>query len=404
MLMAESGYNYFIVDGSGSMHGVGLLEAKNAMQKIGKYLFSNGEKVALVVGVDQCIGGTRIATKFYTTLEELNVAMEDIDPTSGHNITLGFEYAQEKMENEGKVGHIYMFGDCDGLNHCRSIESIADKYKKKSALTPFTYIQVAGCTQTEKQSWKITLSKIGGSTHTAETFDYASIVNTRKMAINKKYFLKPKYINENSTENEGKNYRTKPWKCIESDGLMWLVITKEEQILDFYINLKNKNKNSISVREFIDTLDGNDACGKSDWRLPDDFELSRLTQLGPNIRAKMFPYIKIWPHISSTGGEHHGFRKGIDLANGKIYDYREDRPYAAIFVSGDIDKTLFVPPEELLNRYKVRKGIHAPAPNPTKSSPQPDPIIRCTLSMVNKEECTDKQMNRWYKYLDEKEH
>jgi hypothetical protein len=92
------------------------------------------------------------------------------------------------------------------------------------------------------------------------------------------------------------------------------------------------------------------------------------------------------------------------LTNGKTFDYREDRPYAAIFVSGDIDKTLFVPPEALLNRYKVRKGIPIPPSNPPKSSPQPKPIIKCTLSMVNKGECTDKQMNSWYKYLDEKEH
>ena len=407
ILMAESGYNYFVVDGSGSMHGVGLLEAKNAMQKIGKYLFQNGEKVALIVGVDQCSGGTRISTKFFSSMDELNDAIDEIDPTSGHNITLGFEHAQENMEDEGKVGHIYMFGDCDGLNHCRSIEAIANKYKKKSALTPFTYIQVAGCTQTEKQSWKTTLSKIGGSTHTAETFDYASIINQRKMAINKKYFLKPEYINKNSTVNTGKNYRTTPWKCIESDGLMWLVITKEEQGLDFYIKLKNKSKKNIAIREFIDTLDSDDACGKSDWRLPDDFELSRLTQLGPNIRAKMFPYIKIWPHISSTGGIHHGFRKGVDLTNGKTYDYKEDRPYAAIFVSGNIDTTLFIPPEALLNRYKVRKTSSTPPPIPTPvappvvSPPEPDPITKCTLSMVDRDECTDKQMNSWYQHLDD---
>lgn len=128
--------------------------------------------------------------------------------------------------------------------------------------------------------------------------------------------------------------------------------------------------------------------------------ISRLTQLGPNIRAKMFPYIKIWSHISSTGGIHHGFRKGVDLTNGKTYDYREDRPYAAIFVSGNIDTTLFIPPDVLLNRYKVRKTSSTPTPvaPPIVSPPKPD---KCTLSMVDRDECTDKQMNRWYQHLED---
>ena len=162
--------------------------------------------------------------------------------------------------------------------------------------------------------------------------------------------------------------------------------------------------NQVEVLQKIsdDPLKDCDACGKSDWRLPDELELSRLTQLGPNIRAKMFPYIKIWPHISSTGGVHHGFRQGVDLTNGRTFDYREDRPYAAMFVSGDIDKTLFVVPEALLNRYKIRKVSQVQPPIDT-TPPVPKKPIKCTLSMVNKGECTDRQMNRWYKHLDERE-
>jgi len=404
MLLAEDGYIYFVVDGSGSMKGVPLQEAKDAMQKMAKQFFADGKKIALVVGKDRCSGGTRIDTEFFSSLAELNKALARIDPTSGHNITLGFEYAQEQMKTNSYTGHIYMFGDCDGLEHCRSIRNIADKYKKENYLTPFTYLQVDGCTDQEKTSWNNTLKDIGASTGSADTFDYKSIIS-KKIDIHKKYFTNVKFINKDATENRGNNFRTNPWRCIDSDGLLWLAITKQEQSLNFFITApKNrsqykKDTNNKTVEEFIKELNDNNSCGKSDWRLPDNFELSRLTQLGAELRAEMFPYIKIWAHISSTGGKYNRFKKGVNLNDGNSYDYREDRPYASIFVSGDIDKTLFVASEELLNRYNILFNpsplpVHTskPIPTPKKVKPTPIPTSQppkeCTVAMVAFDECT----------------
>lgn len=395
VLFAENKHIYFVVDGSGSMEGVPLQEAKNSMQNIAKKIFEDGEKIALVVGKDSCGGGTRVATKFFSSMKELNKALALIDPTGGHNITLGFEYAQEKMKNNNYTGHIYMFGDCDGLEHCRSIKEISNKYKKLNSFTPFTYLEVDGCTNQEKISWDTTLKDIGAKIGLASTFDYKKIIS-KKIDVHKKYFTESKFINKDATLNEGNNFSQKPWRCIESDNILWLTITEEEQKLDFFItkpkniNRYKDNNHSVIVEEFINQLNSNNTCGKNDWRLPDNFELSRLTQLGPDFREKRFPYIKIWAHISSTGGKYNNFKKGVDLNNGKSYDYREDKPYASIFVSGDIDKTLFVAPNELLDRYNIINPIPTPIKTPI---PTPTPFLpkKCTGSMVTNKLCTKEE-------------
>jgi len=373
ILLAEEGYIYFVVDGSASMSGVSLQESKDAMTKMAKYFFNAGQKISLVVPESSCGGGQKIATKFFASIQELEKALKRIKPHGGDNIPLGFEYAQEEMKKNHYTGHIYIFGDCNGLESCNGIKNISTKYKKLNSLTPFTYLGVDGCNKQEKLNWKTMLKEIGAKTGVASIFDYKEIIS-KKNNIYKEYFKKIKFLNTDATENQGSNFNKNPWRCIESDGLLWLAITKKEQELSFFIT-KPKNmaryKNNhhlITTGEFIEELNSQNTCGKSDWRLPDNFELSRLTQLGVEIREEMFPYINIWAHISSTGGKYNNFKKGVDLNDGKSYDYKEDRLYSAIFVSGDIDKTLFIPPNELLDRYK----IITPPPPPKK----------CTASMV----------------------
>lgn len=390
MLLAQDGRIYFVVDGSGSMSGVPLQESKNAMLKMGKIFFGDGKQISLVVGKDKCSGGTRIATDFMSSSAELEKALSRIKPTSNHNITLGFEYAQEQMKVKEDTGHIYMFGDCDGLEYCHSIKQIAAKYKKKNYLTPFTYLQVDGCTEQEKLSWNTTLKDIGADTGSAATFDYKKIIEP-KINIHKKYFTNPKYINTDGTKNRGNSYRKNPWKCIESDGLMWLVITKEEQSKDFYIKKPKyvDKTSSIEVSKYISSLDDTVSCGETTWRLPDHFELSRLTQIGADFRARYFPYIKVWAHLSSTGGKINGFKKGVNLDDGSSSDYREDRPYAAIFVSGEIDKSLFEVPRALMVRGDMVGALikNKNVPKPKKVIDN-KPIKKCTQTMFAFEECT----------------
>ncbi|MEA2028816.1 MAG: hypothetical protein U9N49_07560 [Campylobacterota bacterium] len=170
------------------MKGVPLQEAKNSMVKMGKYFFDQGDKIALVVAVDKCRGGTRIATKFFDNIRDLQQAINKIKPKGNHNITLGFDYAQKQMKKHRYSGHIYMFGDCDGLHHCQSIETLANQYKRQNALTPFTYLQVEGCTKDEKLAWKETLKRIGGSTGVADIFNYQTIVNKKRLTIKKQQF------------------------------------------------------------------------------------------------------------------------------------------------------------------------------------------------------------------------
>lgn len=383
VLVAQEKHIYFVVDGSGSMSGVPLQEAKNAMQKMGKQFFNNGHKIALVVGEDSCGQGTRVSTKFFSLMTELNSALKLIKTNGSHNITLGFEHAQNEMKKNAYQGHIYIFGDCDGLEHCNSITSISEKYKKMNALTPFTYLEVDGCTNQEKKAWGSALKKVGAKKGLAKTFSYKTITK-KKINPNKKYFTKFKYINTDGSSNLGTNFSDKPWRCIESDGLLWLAINKEEQELNFYIKKPNnvtmdKVNHNILTADFIKNLNTHNTCAKNDWRLPDNFELSRLTQLGPDLRTEIFPYIKIWAHISSTGGKFNNFKKGVDLNNGKSYDYREDRPYASIFVSGDIDKALFVAPDEILNRLSIITG------NPIKNP------LKCTGSMAAYGKCTHEE-------------
>jgi len=381
-LVAEEGYIYFVVDGSGSMKGTPLLEAKNSMQKMATIFFSKGQKIALVVGKDSCGGGTHIATKFFTSLAQLTKAMNRIQLQGTHNITLGFEYAQEEMKKRGYRGHIYMFGDCDGLEHCRSIKQIAKKYKDENYLTPFTYLQVDGCTKAEKRSWNKTFKDIGAKTGMAATFDYKTIIS-KKIDIYKKYFTKLKFINIDSSENSANNFRTNPWRCIKADGLHWLVLTSKEKEFNFYVKPQHTlTQKEIKIEDFIKLLDNQITCGKNKWRLPSHFELSRLTQIGIDFRARMFPNIILWPHISSTGGDYNGFKKGVNLEDGSSSDYREDRPYSAIFVSGDIDKDLFEVPLSLMERYNLIYKI--------KSTPVKK-IKKCTELMFSFSECSKEE-------------
>lgn len=374
----------FVVDGSGSMDGKGIMQANDAMLKLAKSLMTTGGKVSIIVGNDTCGSQPRIESQFIDNLQDLRNILNRIKTDSGDNITLGFMKAQEIMSSHNYEGHIYLFGDCDGLTYCESIESIANGYMKKGKLTPFTYLFVDGCTEEEKTDWNKMISKISGAhTGAAASFDYNKIIQ-KPLAVKmkKNYFSSPKFVNKDGTENSGVDYRTNPWRCVESDGLMWYVINKKEQDFDFFMKepatnaFYQKTKNNILVADYLGLLDQDNVCGKQDWRLPDLFELQRITQIGYHKREKLFPYLKIWPHISVTAGKHNGFRKGIDFNNGQVYEYREDRPYAAIFVSGQIDTSLFRPPAKMLQRYKVtNKTMSQPLAKQQKNDDIIDQII-----------------------------
>ena len=359
MLWGEGKHFIFVLDGSGSMSGVPLYQAKDAMLKTAKEIFKNSDKIMLMIPEDMkevCDDTLRLETKFFSTLKELEEILLHVEEGGYNNIPIGFEHAQAKMAKNHYKGHIYMFGDCDGLELCNTgIKIIATKYSKRKELTPFTYMQVNGCNGAEIRSWNETLKTIGGKTGVAKTFNYEKISANRREAIQRveSYFVHPKFINKDASLNNGKSYKNRPWRCVESDGLFWLTITKEEQNINFYIQKNEKpHKNNLWVNEYLDKLNVAKSCGEKRWRLPDIFELSRLTQLGTKRRKELFPYLKNWAHISTSGGKYMGFKKGVDFNNAEIYDYREDRPYATIFVSGGIDKTLFTLPSNYLTQHE----------------------------------------------------
>jgi hypothetical protein len=399
VVLSANEHYIFVVDGSGSMEGKPILEAKDAIMKTAKPLLLNGGKISIIVGKNDCKSKPLLKSKFVDNLNDLRDIVNNITlDSNGDNITLGFKYAQNEMIQNGYDGHIYLFGDCDGINHCESIEAQAKKLAKTNKLIPFTYLFVNGCDDEEKNNWnKMVASIDGAKAGAAASFDYGKIVQKKrkKIEINKQYFSKPSFVNKDASKNNGDNYRSKPWRCIDSDGLLWLVIDKKEQDIDFFLKepktnaFYKKTNNNILINDFIAFLNSKSTCGRNDWRLSDIFELSRLTQIGPNRRNKLFPYIKIWPHISVTSAKYTGYRKGIDLSNGEIYGYREDRPYATMFVAGDLDKNLFEPPIEFLIRYKVtNKTITNPKPKVVKD----DIIDDIFFSQVN-----DVNPNQWVK-------
>lgn len=353
--------HFFVVDGSGSMSGAPMAKAKDAMFKLAKSLFHNNNNVeiALVVASNGCSETPRITTSFISDLNRLKAEIEAIPTEGGDSIASGFAYAQKIMEQYSSSGHIYMFGDGDGLSGCEGIKNIAEDYKNRDRLTPFTYIGT-DWSEEEKNNWESSLKSMGGGSAVEfEAFDYNDIAEKR--TINKQYFSKVSYVNADGQNNDGLNYPRNPWKCVNSDGLHWYSIDKDEQKINFYISggkgiAKRESCESESlclVSSYIDKLNKANVCGKKDWRLPDFFELSRLTQLGKLRRESLFPYVRVWPHISSTKGRFAKYRKGVNLDNGGGYDYREDKPYAAIFVSGSIDKSLFKLPSTVIKRSIV---------------------------------------------------
>lgn len=372
----------FVIDNSGSCwskSNINKQEASIAMLKNAKGIFSSGDTASILVGnKDKCAEG-EIATSFVDNLKDFKASIASIkENTVNDSIVSGFKAAQKKMIDNDYEGHIYLVGDCDGLSFCGGIEKYTKKLLKENKLTPFTYLFTEGCTDTEINNWNslvISLNMI--KPRIAATFNYKKIVakarKKREDELKKQYFTKPKFLNKDASSNDGMNMRTALWRCVESDDLKWLVIDKKEQELDFFMQEPKTNafykkiKSNVLISNFIDRLNSENTCGRKDWRLPNLFELSRLTQLGSNRRIRLFPYIKIWPHISISGAVFTGYRKGIDLNNGKRYEYREDRPYAAMFVAGDIDATLFEPPIEFLSRYKIT--------NRTIISPKPKVLI-----------------------------
>jgi len=358
-LYAEEHY-IFLIDASGSMTGVPMLEAKDAMIKIAKHLFLNNGKISVMIGDTVCQGEPLLKTPFIKNMKELKNILSNVQPSlGGNNISLGFKHAQAEMIQKNYKGHIYIFGDCDGLTSCEGIENQAKALAQQGKLIPFTYLSLEGCTVQEKNDWKKAFVAINKkSKGSALSFDYQE--NRQEPPQNQQYFSNVHYLNHDGSKNSGASYRNNPWRCIASDKLLWLAINHKEQNINFFMkepktnNFYKKNSNNLLINDFIKSLNHQKVCGKENWRVSDIFELSRLTQLGSKRRVKLFPYLLIWPHISISTAYYTGYRKGIDLNNGKnIYEYREDRPYAVMFVAGDINRNLFNPSLKLLTRYKV---------------------------------------------------
>jgi len=397
VILSANEHYIFVVDGSGSMDGKPMMEAKDAIIKTAKPLLLNGGKISIIVGDTNCQSKPIVKSSFVDNLRDLVQVLKKVTGDGGgDNITLGFKHAENEMIQKGYDGHIYLFGDCDGLDYCESIESQANKLAKTNKLIPFTYLFVQGCSEEQKNNWnKMVVSIDGANTGAAASFDYGKIVQKKreKIEINKQYFFKPSFVNKDASKNSGNNYGNRPWRCIDSDGLLWLVLNKKEQDMNFFMKepktnaFYKKTNNNILISDYTSILNSKNICGRKDWRLPDIFELSRLTQLGPNRRSKLFPYIKIWPHISITSAQYTGYKKGIDLSDGQIYGYKEDRPYSAIFVAGEIDKTLFEPPIEFLTRYKFTNKIIT---NPKSKTLKDDIIDNISFAQVN-----NTSLNKW---------
>jgi hypothetical protein len=400
---AENKHIIFVVDNSGSCWSKGNTnkqQATDAMMKNARVIYTNEDVSSMLVGkMDECEGKEEISTDFVDNLKDFRSSIESIKENNGNDsIVSGFKAAQKKMINNKYEGHIYLVGDCDGLDYCGGIKNYAKNLLKEGKLTPFTYLFTAGCTGKERDDWNSLVSELNDIKEgVAATFNYEKIVaqakKKKEVELKKQYFTNIVFLNKDASKNDGMNIARSPWRCIESDGLKWLVIDKKEQKLDFFMQepktnaFYKKTKDNVLISDFIGLLNSENTCGRKDWRLPDLFELRRLTQLGPNHRNRLFPYIKIWPHISITGGKFSGYRKGIDLNNGKKYEYREDRPYAAMFVAGNIDTSLFEPPIEFLARYKIT--------NKTITSVKPKEKIDDVIDEIEFSPQYDVEKDKW---------
>ena len=352
---AHSENHFFVVDGSGSMEGAPIRKAKDAMKKLSGKLFASGDKIAVIVSSGTCGNSITLHSPFMDNSSDFSQVLDNISINGGNSIPDGFRVAQEHMENHAFVGHIYLFGDGDGLNECGGMEAIVRTQGQRNHLTPFTYIGL-DWSKEEQQQWTGMMDNIGEEKFSV--FDYNAIAK-QKRPNNKSFFNKIKHLNRDGSPNGGNNYYSEPWQCIQSDGLTWYSPSKDEQEINYYIELPKGKKvlsesDRVSLTEtFINQLNKENVCGCNEWRLPDFNELSRITQLATRQREALFPYIRIWPHISITRGQYKGFVLGINFDNYGTYNYRTDRPYAAMFVSGPIDKNLFFVPKELEETRRI---------------------------------------------------
>jgi len=393
----NASHHFFLVDGSGSMSGAPIKKAKDAMQKLANKLFIIGDSVAVVVSRGDCNNSISLNSDFVSEIKKLTPILDSINTGGGNTIPDGFKFVQKYMDDNSLSGHIFLFGDGDGVEECDGIKYIANKLKKDNKLTPFTYIGL-DWSEEEQKHWKEVLLELN-----CEIFDYNQIASTSQDSSSKQHFNKVKYLNRDGSINDGKNYLSNPWQCIESDGLVWYSHSQNEQLIDFFLE-KPKRKNFTShcfenstkkyrnclVEEFVTFLNSSQICGCKQWRLPDYNELKRITYLNKNKFDNYFPYVRIWPHISITRGKYKGYVRGINFDNDNTYDFKADRPYAAIFVSGPIDKLQFYIPEKLEKKAKKKNSINniqiKSNTNVSVDSNNKNKIIKnkCTVEYVQK--------------------
>jgi len=349
-LFAVGNQYYFVLDGSGSMNGTPVAMAKIAMKKMANTFLNQGDQVSVVVSGACSESVPALISPFFKDINSFMAYVDNNKLNGGvGGLPTAFSYTESEMAKNKYRGHIYLFGDGDELVACNTgINKIASKYRAKSTLTPFSYVGLEP-TEVEEKEWQNKLNKFGGKFF---NFKNAYAKQKKKVKVNNQFFKKPSYVNAKGGANKGRSFSKKPWSCIESDNLLWLSPQITEQNYCFVKKSPFKStmgevcSKTLLVEDYIAELDKKQYCGVNEWRLASSDELEAFGQLGNKRRDLFFPKLRSLPAISSTGGKHAGFSKGIYLPDASQYDYKNNKPYNAVFVSGAFDLEKFKVPDE----------------------------------------------------------
>lgn len=133
-------------------------------------------------------------------------------------------------------------------------------------------------------------------------------------------------INQDGSENDGKDYATKPWACVRDNqsGLIWEVKTTEPGLQNInntyswydsdqrsnggWAGKANGGKCSGSAcdtESYIKAFNARKFCGYTDWYLPSRFELNTIVDTsvffpGPTLPKEYFPEAKAGGYWTDT--------------------------------------------------------------------------------------------------------
>ncbi|MFA5370620.1 MAG: DUF1566 domain-containing protein [Sideroxydans sp.] len=133
-------------------------------------------------------------------------------------------------------------------------------------------------------------------------------------------------INQDGSVNDGKDYATKPWACVQDNqsGLIWEVKTIEaglqniDNTYSWYDSDQMTNGgwagkvnggvcsgSACDTESYIKTFNAKKLCGYADWYLPSRYELNTIVDTsvfypGPTLPSAYFPESKAGSYWTDT--------------------------------------------------------------------------------------------------------